>query len=521
MDIDTKHLHHYDFLHSLEEESMLDIQKNGIFDYISKLCGSIQMRVKTLSNMVLTGYLVTADTSPRLYSIYKKVLKRLYCDQEYALFVDFGYELTAKSYGSGKDGHLIIINSACLKELNDEELAALLGHEAGHIMAGHIQYRELLDSLDYIIKYIPIANDIVKKKIWSFFSKWMIASEYTADRASLIASGSLEAVISLLRHQAGASGAYITNKQLMDQTVDSLPENLGIFYILMTQSMPEFGMVARMKELVQWSYSEDFHVKAPYLYYLSKLFLDDIPQNKEEEELCLLHQRASHGNVIAQGLLGRAYLYREYLLPFSPETAISLLKTAAYKGDGSSMYYLSLCVKRKVEMEKFAQDVEEQLLRAAGSRLKEAEIKVKFSNLPELRGLPDMIKAFCKKYSNHVDFLINEKDCGQPLSGELAEMVQDSFWMMKDEPVLVADIQAFHGEIYGISLTSKGIYGRIRGENNAYCISWSNFKDKQVAVRKSSGKKFVSCGERNVYEWNGEMKGGIVELLAVIQQRIK
>lgn len=250
-------------IHPLEQENKLSIQKTGAYDALAKLLGSIRLKAVTKSHMTLTGYPVTAKTETRLYTVYRQVLRRLQCEQECDLFVDFGYELTAKSFGSAKDGHLIVVNSACLEELNDQQLAALLGHEIGHILADHIQNRELLDSLDLLVNGIPFASDIVKKMIWSYFSRWIIFSEYTADRAARIASGSLDAVVSLLRRQAGANFDGLSNQDLLKQSVPPVPETPGIFFVLLSQSLPAFGAVSRIQELTAWVRSEEFRRQFP------------------------------------------------------------------------------------------------------------------------------------------------------------------------------------------------------------------------------------------------------------------
>ena len=522
MDIACENFFLSDLEHPLETDSILEIQKNGVFDHLAKVIGSLSKKTKTTSKLVLTGYPVTKLTYPHLFQIYENVLRRLNCDQVYDLYVDFGYELTAKTFGSGKDGHIIQVNSACLKDLDDDEIAALLGHEIGHIMSNHIQYRELLDSMDYIVKYLPLAGDIVKKKIWSFFAKWIIASEYTADRSSLIASGSLQSVLSLIRKQAGATDDMFTNQQLLQQEVQPIPDNPGIFYMLLTESLPSFGLVSRAQEIVKWSNSEDFKRISPYMHYVGKYFSEYEAVDRNEENLILLHKRAYFGNVLAQVKLGQAYLYKQNTLGFAPKTAISLLKCAAAKGNADAMYLLHLCLKRNVECPKYSQDIQEQLLRASYMRTNITQAESEFSRLTSQHVNQSVLRIVQKYISNqkNITFEVGFGAAEHCISDQDKIAMLESFWIPINQRILAAKYEIIEGIAYGLVLTDVGIYGRCLGDLYAYSITWSSVVTNELTYRNIDDVIIVFCGNRKIYVLNEQPQNSIVELIFKISNQL-
>lgn len=512
-----------DFVHPLEASAMLEIQKNGVFDHLAKIIGSLNKKIKTTSKFVLTGYPVKKYTCPRLYTIYEKVLKQLKCDEKYDLYIDFGYELTAKSFGSRKDGHIIQVNSACLKDLDDGELAALLGHEIGHIMADHIQYRELLESLDYIVTYLPVAGDIVKKKIWSFFAKWIIAAEYTADRSSLIASGSLSSVLALMKKQSGASDDLFTNQMLLQQKVLPIPENLGIFYMLLTESIPSFGLISRAKEIVNWSNSEELKAISPYLHYTGKYFSESEAIDENEEKLILLHKRAYYGNVLAQTKLGQSYLYKLNTLGFAPKTAISLLKNAASKGNADAMYLLYLCLKRNVDSPKFSEEIQEQLLRASYLKTNIDQAKSDAAHLSS-QYKNNNILEYVKKYvlnRKNMNFEVGFRNRDNCISAQNENAILESFWIPSDQKILAAKYDLVEGTAYGIALTDVGIYGRCNGDIYAYSVLWSSLMKCSLTYNSSLDNSIsVFCGNKKLYILNEQPQGSIIELLFNISNQL-
>ncbi|MBR5565273.1 MAG: M48 family metallopeptidase [Roseburia sp.] len=508
--------------HPQEKESIQKIQESSFYVDLAKVIGSIRLRLNSKAEMNLEGYPVTKRTYPRLYHIYQKVLKRLHCDQEYELFVDFGYNLTAKTYGSAKDGHMIVINSACLEELNDEELAALLGYEIGHILSDHIQTRELLSSMDLVTKQISFGGDIVQKTIWGFFAKWLVGAEYTADRAALLASQSMEAVVSLLLKQMGSSLDKMTISQILNQRTEAVPEKLGMFFILMVQDMPSFGMIARIQELAQWIKSEEFRQRFPYMHYTARNFIKDIPQNDEDEQMLQMHKKAENGNAAIQKELGEYYLFDRGILPCEPETGMALIIEAALNGDGKAMFILSTAMNREIAGLKSDKVREEQLIRAAASRVdslrKHAEA---LGELPKLKMLSDNLNEFAQKRRGKIHCYINTKHPGQALEGDAAQIARDAFWMCADDAVYAAELEKTEDGWFGTAVSKNGIYGRMQEDKYPFMISWKIYALGEVYQKYAKEDEYLFCDTHRLCRKQSEMVGSIMEILISIKLEIQ
>lgn len=439
----------------------------------------------------------------------------LQCEENYGLFVDYGYDLTAVTSGSEKDGHIIRLNSACIEELSDQELAALLGHEIGHIMLGHIQNREILDSIDAISKLLPVANEMVKNQLLSYYGKWMLASELSADRVSMVAANGIEPVLSLLRKQAGAANLDNTYLDMMDQKVMPIPHKMGMYYVLMSESLPHFGLIMRMQELRNWAFSDDLLQKEPYLHYLSRSQLQDVPRDKKDEERMLLHRRANSGNVYAAKQLAQLYYQHEQNdLPASPATLVSLLETAAYKGDGACMYMLAQCMRVGMAgLNKQDERTRNQLLRAAGSRPLPSHMqRTKCITYSKVENLSRIIQMIHKGSATGLRCIVNLDRIGDPIKGEINEDLQDAFWIPSNEPVYAAEAQWLDDGVFGTAITQQAIYGRLPETQWPVCIPWTEFLDNDVLQQEIGRQKQFACNRVVFYSCPKELSGSLGEV---------
>ncbi|MBS1812705.1 MAG: FHA domain-containing protein [Acidobacteria bacterium] len=95
---------------------------------------------------------------------------------------------------------IIVITSSMIDQMSNESLQFFIGREIGHIRAGHTWLRTLLRPLG---SNIPVIGKLLDSVI---FGDWMNRTEFTADRAGLIACKSLTVSIStMLKFGVGTS----------------------------------------------------------------------------------------------------------------------------------------------------------------------------------------------------------------------------------------------------------------------------------------------------------------------------
>lgn len=509
-------------VHPLEYEEMLSVQKEGIFDYIVQSIGTLNLQIGSLPKMMLEGFPVNEDTYPRLYRIYKETLRRLKCEEEFKLFVDFSYELTAKSYGSAQNGHLIVVNSACLKELNDGELYALLGREIGHIQNSHIQYREMIDSIHLVTDRISAAGRMVKEKASSFFSKWMIVSEFTADRAGLMACRSYEHMVSLLMRQMGVKPDQDNIKRILKQKTDVMPGKMGINYMIMSKAFTSVGMAARIKELDRWVNTKEFRNRYPFIHYMEKAYLQESSCDETEKMLILLHRRATNGNIAAQVRLAEYYILGKETLPKAYEPYLALIQSAAYKGNAKAMYALFNAFEKNLDILKSSPRLRKQLLRAAESRNITVKEEVIVSSSEKLALLAEVVSEFANKYGNSAKCVINLSHTGKPLQGDIAVDTLDAFWMMAGDEIYAEDVEILNGDYYGVAISRYGIYGRFKGKRFPFTISWRDFSQEKLQLVCVDYQEYIACGKQRICRWEGKegTKGTIGEIFLRLKQKI-
>lgn len=103
----------------------------------------------------------------------------------------------------GMDHPFIVINSSLVEIATPEQLAAVLGHEVGHIMSDHALYRTLLFLLlDLARPSVPILSQAVMP-ITLALQEWSRKAEISCDRAGLLAVQDLDASIGCLGVMAG------------------------------------------------------------------------------------------------------------------------------------------------------------------------------------------------------------------------------------------------------------------------------------------------------------------------------
>jgi Zn-dependent protease with chaperone function len=105
----------------------------------------------------------------------------------------------------GMSDPFIVLNSSMLEVLDHDEVEAVLAHEVGHILSGHVLYRTLLLLIMRLALFrYPIAGLALLPILWALL-EWYRKSELSCDRAALIAVQDKQVVMSSLMKLAGGT----------------------------------------------------------------------------------------------------------------------------------------------------------------------------------------------------------------------------------------------------------------------------------------------------------------------------
>lgn len=199
-----KNIHPSSWEHPADRAALAALRRIPGFDEVLKklfgLFGEKPIRLAFQANAVRVG----EKQFPDLHARYLDVLETLDAPAQYDLFVSQSPLVNAGAYGMDKP--FIVLNSAAIRLLDQDETTYLLGHELGHIMSGHVLYRTMTVLLLQLATLgFPIVG-LAARAILVALLEWNRKAELSSDRAGLLTVQHPEASLSAMLKLAG--GGY-------------------------------------------------------------------------------------------------------------------------------------------------------------------------------------------------------------------------------------------------------------------------------------------------------------------------
>ena len=145
---------------------------------------------------------VTRETFPDLHQIVERCRRRLGVPESVHVYVK--QDPTLNAFAAGVHRHFVIVHSAILEQMDEGEIAAIVGHEFGHVRCRHTIHMVIMMTtwekspvMAFLLLPMQIVNFVM---MW-----WSRLAEYSCDRLGAVAAGSAEAMITaLLKLSMGA-----------------------------------------------------------------------------------------------------------------------------------------------------------------------------------------------------------------------------------------------------------------------------------------------------------------------------
>jgi len=156
--------------------------------------------------LVSFGLHVTSYCMPEVYKTLLEVCRVFGIPEEKAPHLYITNLPNFNAYTMGADKAYITLSDTAVYRSTPAELHFLIGHELGHILAGHLKYKCLFDVLLGIGNNIPVIGDVIKflkGGLSPLLYVWYRRSEYTADRFGLLACQNLDDVSNVFAKIAG------------------------------------------------------------------------------------------------------------------------------------------------------------------------------------------------------------------------------------------------------------------------------------------------------------------------------
>jgi Zn-dependent protease with chaperone function len=202
---------------------------------------------------------------PRLWHLHTEVTTTFDWSDVPELYVSQTPFFNAGAYGIDKP--FIVIHSAAVELLDDDELRVLLSHELGHVLSGHALYRTIAAILALIsLGALPVLASLVVLPVRLAFLEWSRKSELSADRAGLLGGQDIVVAQRLDRKMAGGGrgdgfAGQLNVDAFMQQAHEyaAAGEGLDVVYkALSTLALTHPMHTVRAAELQRWVGSGDY-----------------------------------------------------------------------------------------------------------------------------------------------------------------------------------------------------------------------------------------------------------------------
>lgn len=169
------------------------------------------------------------------------------------------------AFTGGVERPYITLRSSIVDTLTDDQLYHLMGHELGHIKAGHVLYKSvaqiLLPLLELVGRRTFGLGDVAGIALVLAFYEWSRQAELTADRAGLLVSQSLDTSIEAnlgltagptrLQHEM-SKDAFMEQARTYQDAGGLEAIGKVLIFILMSSTYTHPMPVHRTQELERW-----------------------------------------------------------------------------------------------------------------------------------------------------------------------------------------------------------------------------------------------------------------------------
>ena len=253
----------HDYVHPSDSKALAALRTiPGIDTALRKflaVTGESAMRVSFMASSVK----VTPKQFPDLHAKLQVACTTLGVDMP-DMFVQQNPVVNAFTFGSEK--HIIVLHTALLERLTDEEVLAVIAHEVGHIHAEHVLYltaARILEQLARIpISMIPGA-DIIKFMLTASISSallaWARRAELSCDRAALLVVQDPHIIGNVMMKLAGGTMASKINyEEFLEQGKEFQKnydeKNLDKFWAnILNAGMTHPFPIWRVAEIIKWA----------------------------------------------------------------------------------------------------------------------------------------------------------------------------------------------------------------------------------------------------------------------------
>lgn len=258
-----KGLHPFEYEHPFDQKALDALQNMPGLEMIIRKFNSAA--IEPLIKVQYTGShtRITKEFYPTIYGLLDKACSVLNLDYRPLLYTRRNDEINA--FTVGVENPIIVINTGTIELCSEDELLYIIGHEIGHIKSRHTLYHQVGDFLPVMADMITGLGSLITFPLQLALFRWARMSEFTADRAGLLACQNFASACRMMMKAAGVPSNYYKEMQIeafIEQArefelLDYEKLNQAIkFLSVMDSSHP--WLVMRAAELIKWVESGEY-----------------------------------------------------------------------------------------------------------------------------------------------------------------------------------------------------------------------------------------------------------------------
>ena len=249
--------------HSFDRAALNTLRNLPGFDTVTNFILNWAAVRWNLVAMQGSNFHVTRDSCPELYDQIREVADTLGVEDFPEIYTEWGYAVNGYTTGNN-DKTMLVLNSGAIDLLTKPQLDYVVGHEMGHIKSGHVLYHLMAQLITSCISMIPLGEALLTPIHYGLIY-WQRMSEFTADRAGLLACQDKDAAIECIIKMAGAPQKYFEqlNKEAFLKQAEEFETRFGnvadsAIKTISIMSSTHPWTVYRAGELLKWIESGEY-----------------------------------------------------------------------------------------------------------------------------------------------------------------------------------------------------------------------------------------------------------------------
>ena len=261
-------LHPLEYEHGFDRVALNTLQQTPGLDLLIRQFNKLAVERMITVRYTGSNVRINRNSLPSIYALLDRACEVINLPERPDFYVE--HDSHVNGFTVGVDHPIIVLTSGSIDHLTDDELLFLIGHEVGHIKSRHTLYHQMARwFLPGIVQSLGQATlglgGFVSGPVQSALTYWSRMSEFTADRAGLLACQDIGVAVRVMMKWAGVPKRFYGEmkwEQFVEQAreFDQLDKDLlsMIYKAGANADSTHPWTVVRTAELLKWFEGDDY-----------------------------------------------------------------------------------------------------------------------------------------------------------------------------------------------------------------------------------------------------------------------